>query len=70
MRSPYPRKTTCASSARTARSAAAFRLPNTVNAEAIGADYKNGVLTVTLPKREESKPRQVKVTVTAATNGK
>jgi len=40
-----------------------FSLPNTVNAEAIQAEYKNGVLTVTLPKREESKPRQVKVTV-------
>lgn len=45
-----------------------FSLPNTVNAEAIAADYKNGVLTVTLPKREESKPRQVKVNVTS--NGK
>src|ERR1700688_1673636 len=47
-----------------------FSLPNTVNAEAIGAEYKNGVLTVNLPKREESKPRQVKVTVNAAHNGK
>jgi HSP20 family protein len=47
-----------------------FSLPNTVNAEKIGAEYKNGVLTVTLPKREESKPRQVKVTVNAAGNGK
>lgn len=47
-----------------------FSLPNTVNAEAISAVYKNGVLTVTLPKREESKPRQVKVTVTPANNGK
>jgi len=47
-----------------------FSLPNTVNAEAIGAEYKNGVLTVTLPKREESKPRQGKVTVNAANNGK
>jgi HSP20 family protein len=47
-----------------------FSLPNTVNSEAIGAEYKNGVLTVTLPKREESKPRQVKVTVNAAHNGK
>jgi HSP20 family molecular chaperone IbpA len=37
-----------------------------VNSEAIGAEYKNGTLTVTLPKREESKPRQVKVTVNAA----
>jgi HSP20 family protein len=47
-----------------------FSLPNTVNAEAIGAEYKIGVLTVTLPKREESKPRQVKVTVNAASNRK
>jgi HSP20 family protein len=47
-----------------------FSLPTTVNAETIGAEYKNGVLTVTLPKREESKPRQVKVTVNAASNSK
>ena len=47
-----------------------FSLPNTVNAEAIRAEYKNGVLTISLPKREESKPRQVKVNVTSATNGK
>src|SRR3984957_16634005 len=47
-----------------------FSLPNTVNSEAIGAEYKNGVLTVNLPKREESKPRQVKVTVNSASNGK
>jgi len=47
-----------------------FSLPNTVNPEAIKAEYKNGTLTVTLPKREESKPRQVKVTVNAANNGK
>src|SRR5579872_2710697 len=45
-----------------------FSLPNTVNAEAIRAEYKNGVLTVTLPKREESKPRQIKVNVNAANN--
>ena len=41
-----------------------FSLPNTVNSEAIKADYKNGVLTVELPKRAESKPKQVKVNVT------
>jgi HSP20 family protein len=45
-----------------------FSLPNTVNAEAIRAEYKNGVLTVNLPKREESKPRQVKVNVTSPNN--
>jgi len=47
-----------------------FSLPNTLNAEAIRAEYKNGVLTVTLPKREETKPRQVKVNVAAASNEK
>lgn len=47
-----------------------FSLPNTVNAEAIHAEYKNGVLTVNLPKREESKPRQVKVSVNGSSNGK
>jgi HSP20 family protein len=41
-----------------------FSLPNTVNTEAIKAEYKNGVLTVELPKRAESKPKQVKISVT------
>src|SRR5579872_3010053 len=45
-----------------------FSLPNTVNPEAIRAEYKNGVLTVNLPKREESKPRQVKVQVNGTPN--
>jgi HSP20 family protein len=40
-----------------------FSLPNTVNTEAIRAEYKNGVLTVQMPKRAESKPKQVKVNV-------
>jgi HSP20 family protein len=41
-----------------------FSLPNTVDSGSIKADYKNGVLTVELPKRAESKPRQVKISVT------
>jgi HSP20 family protein len=45
-----------------------FSLPNTVNAEGINAAYNNGVLTVHLPKREESKPKQVKINVSG--NGK
>ncbi|HUJ80754.1 MAG TPA: Hsp20/alpha crystallin family protein [Candidatus Acidoferrales bacterium] len=45
-----------------------FSLPNTINTEAIHAEYKNGVLTVQMPKRAESKPKQVKVNV-EATNG-
>lgn len=44
-----------------------FSLPNTVNTDTIKADYAKGVLTVELPKRAESKPKQVKISVT---NGK
>ena len=40
-----------------------FTLPPTVDAGKIGAEYKNGVLSVTLPLREEAKPRQIQVTV-------
>jgi HSP20 family protein len=47
-----------------------FSLPNTINPEGIHAEYKNGVLTVNLPKREESKPRQVKVSVNSSGAGK
>jgi HSP20 family protein len=42
-----------------------FSLTNTVNADAIKADYQNGVLTLTIPKREEAKPKQIKVNVGA-----
>jgi HSP20 family protein len=42
-----------------------FSLANTVNSEAIKAEYKNGVLTLTIPKREEAKPKQIKVNVEA-----
>jgi HSP20 family protein len=42
-----------------------FSLPSTVDSGSIKADYKNGVLTVELPKRAESKPRQVKINVTS-----
>jgi HSP20 family protein len=45
-----------------------FSLPNTVNTEAIQASYKNGVLQIELPKRAESKPKQVKVNVTNGHN--
>jgi HSP20 family protein len=40
-----------------------FSLANTVNSEAINADYQNGSLTLTIPKREEAKPKQIKVNV-------
>lgn len=40
-----------------------FSLPPTVDADQISADYRNGVLQVTLPKRAEAKPKQIKVAV-------
>jgi len=42
-----------------------FSLPQTVDTAKVAADYKNGVLTVRLPLREEAKPRQIKVDVAA-----
>jgi HSP20 family protein len=42
-----------------------FSLPQTVDPSKVGAEYKNGVLTVRLPLREEAKPRQIKVNVAA-----
>lgn len=40
-----------------------FSLPESVDPEKIGADYKNGVLTVSVGKKEIAKPRAVKVNV-------
>jgi HSP20 family protein len=40
-----------------------FTLPDTVDPERVKAEYTNGSLTVTLPKKEIAKPRQVKVEV-------
>ncbi len=42
-----------------------FTLPNTIDASKVTADYKNGVLTVKLPFREEAKPRTINVEVAA-----
>src|SRR5438046_7627225 len=42
-----------------------FTLPTTVDANAIKATYEHGVLTVTLPKVEKAKPRQIDVQVAA-----
>ena len=40
-----------------------FSLPPTVDASKVRADYRNGVLTITLPLREEAKPKQIQVRV-------
>jgi HSP20 family protein len=42
-----------------------FTLPNTVDSSKVSAEYKNGVLTVKLPFREEAKPRSINVEVAA-----
>jgi HSP20 family protein len=45
-----------------------FAVPSTVDTEKVQADYKNGVLTITLPKKETAKPRQVKVAIQGGEN--
>jgi HSP20 family protein len=42
-----------------------FALPNTVDPGRVEATYKDGVLSVKLPLREEAKPKQIKVNVAA-----
>jgi HSP20 family protein len=38
-----------------------FALPSTVDGEKISAEYQNGVLTVTVPKAERARPREIPV---------
>jgi HSP20 family protein len=45
-----------------------FSLPNTVNSESVRAEYRNGVLTLRMAKLEDSKPKQIKISVSP--NGK
>jgi HSP20 family protein len=42
-----------------------FALPHTVDSSKVEAEYKDGVLTIKLPQREEAKPKQIKVNVAA-----
>lgn len=50
---------------RTERFTGKFRrtitLPTRVDASKVSANYKDGVLTVTLPKAEEAKPKQIQI---------
>lgn len=43
--------------------ARSFALPNSVDGEKVTAEYQDGVLTLTLPKKEEAKPKAVKITI-------
>ena len=43
--------------------ARSFAVPSAFDTDKVNASFKNGVLTVTLPKKEAAKPRQVKVEV-------
>ena len=40
-----------------------FALPSSVNTEKVSAEYKDGLLRLTLPKREEAKPKSIQVAV-------
>jgi HSP20 family protein len=40
-----------------------FTVPNSVATENISAQFRNGEMTLTLPKREESKPRSIKIDI-------
>jgi HSP20 family protein len=52
---------------RTERFSGKFRrsvsLPTRVDASKVSASYKDGILTVTLPKSEEAKPKKVEVSI-------
>lgn len=43
--------------------ARSFSLPNSISADKVKAEYKDGLLTLTLPKREEAKPKTIKIDV-------
>ena len=40
-----------------------FALPSSVNSDKAKAEYKDGLLTLTLPKREEAKPKTIQINV-------
>jgi HSP20 family protein len=42
-----------------------FTLPRSVDASQIVASYRNGVLEVEVPKKEESRPKQISINVNA-----
>ena len=45
-----------------------LRFPTVVNGEAVEADFENGLLSISLPKADHVKPRQIPVKVSASAN--
>ena len=43
-----------------------FALPGSVEPDKVAAEYNDGLLTITIPKREEAKPKTVKINVAKA----
>ncbi len=43
--------------------ARSFQLPNTIDTDKVKAEFSKGVLKLTIPKKEESNPKQIKVSV-------
>ncbi len=41
-----------------------FALPNSIDSDRVSAEYKDGILTLTMPKKEEAKPKTIKINVT------
>jgi HSP20 family protein len=48
----------------------AFTLPNTIEPESTQANFENGVLSLTLQKREAAKPKQVKINIGSGSTSK
>ena len=46
-----------------------FTLPTTVDTENVSANYDKGVLKITLPKKAEAKPKQIKVNIGSEKSG-
>jgi HSP20 family protein len=46
--------------------ARSFSLPNSVDADKVTANFQDGVLTLTMPKKEEAKPKTIKINVSKA----
>lgn len=40
-----------------------FTLPSSIDSDKVKAEYKDGLLTLTMPKREEAKPKTIKIAV-------